>query len=335
MGRGSTLGIDVGGTNIKWVVLDGSADVAGSGSFATPRVDETAVADALVDLVAAVRRERGDVTRIGLAIPGHLDRAAQATTVVPNLAGEWNGFPLGDAISARTGIRPAIMNDARAFATAELAFGSARGLAEAVFVTVGTGIGGAIALDSAILRGPRDSVGELGHITVRAGGPHCGCGNLGCAEAFGGGSAIVARARDAGLEVSSGGGPEEVRDAARAGDASARAILADAFWALGSAVTSACALLGIGTVVVGGGLGRRWPGYRAEIGRQLRSRAGLLGETRVLTSAFGDEGGAVGAGLSALDDAVPIDGMRPLPGAASLHEAEPLHDREPLRGEKR
>jgi glucokinase len=310
--RGNALGIDVGGTNIKWVVVGESSEVKMTGSFATPRVDEMAIVDALADLVATMRREGRDVARIGLAIPGHIDRDAQATTVVPNLPGDWNGFPLGDEITARTGIRPAIMNDARAFAAAELGLACAGGLEQAVFVTVGTGIGGAAALNSAILRGPRDSVGELGHITVRADGPVCGCGNRGCAEAFAGGASIVARAREAAVAVGAtrdhpgGSGnrpgirsPEDVRDAACGGDALARQILAEAYWALGSAVTSACVFLGVRTVIVGGGLGRRWPGYRAEIERQLGARIGLLGPAQVLTSTFGDEGGAVGAALFA------------------------------------
>jgi len=122
-----SLGIDVGGTNIKWVSLDRTTARLGSGTVATPTADEASVVDVLEQIVTAVR-QRFEVCSLGIAVPGHVDRLTQQTMIIPNVAGHWDGFPLGDEVQSRTGLPPELLNDARAFAMAELTIGSAMGL---------------------------------------------------------------------------------------------------------------------------------------------------------------------------------------------------------------
>src|SRR6266545_6226110 len=157
---GSALGVDIGGTNIKWVHRADAAVVA-RGTLPTPAAGPEQVTAAIAEIAAA-----RTVEAIGVALPGHLSPALRATTTIPNIDGDWQDFPLADMLERATAKPVLLMNDARAFASAELALGSARGHSDVVFMTMGTGIGGAIALGGTVLRGPGDKIGEIGHMTA-------------------------------------------------------------------------------------------------------------------------------------------------------------------------
>ena len=87
-------------------------------------------------------------------------------------------------MSAALGIPVALINDARAFGLAELRLGAGRGARSMVGLTLGTGVGGVIAIDGRVVQGHDGTAGELGHQTIEPDGPWCGCGNRGCLEAF-------------------------------------------------------------------------------------------------------------------------------------------------------
>lgn len=164
------LGVDVGGTNIKWAILDGDS-LAESGATPTPQDGERAV----VARVAALIGERAGGTQgVGITVPGHVDDTTGRTGIVPNLPGRWRDFPLRDALARDTGRRVALLNDARAYALAELHLGAAAALADVLFVVVGTGVGGAVVLQRELLGGAAGRVGEVGHVSVRPGGPPAG-----------------------------------------------------------------------------------------------------------------------------------------------------------------
>lgn len=290
----AALGIDVGGTNIKWVALDRSATPLGSGTVPTPTTDELQVVVALEEIVAAARN-RFDVRSIGIAVPGHVDRQTQQTLLIPNVAGEWSGFALGAELVARTGLRPEILNDARAFALAELTVGAARTHRTVVFATVGSGVGGALAVDGVLVRNRTDSAGEVGHVTYRSGGRACTCGADGCVEAYAGGHAIAERL----AEVDARWRSRPLREAfeSRPDDAVA-AIAAEAADALAVALASACALIGARAVVLGGGLAIEVPRYAEAAAARLASRRRLLGDVPVFVSEIGSLAGAIGAAIA-------------------------------------
>jgi glucokinase len=298
------LGIDVGGTNIKWVALDGSTAQLGSGTVATPTAGEASVVDALVHIVSAAH-EQFDVSSLGVAVPGHVDRLTQQTRILPNVAGDWAGFPFGDEVGSRIGLRAEILNDARAFALAELTIGRARGHRDVVFATVGSGIGGALVVDGRLLRNGMDSAGEVGHSTYRAGGRLCACGARGCVEAYAGGHAIADRLADLGEQWGSCS-VREVFEATAAGPQDAVAtITSEAVDALAVAVASVCALIGARTVVLGGGLAIEVPRYAQAITARLASRRRLLGDVPVFVSEIGNLAGAIGAAIAGRSAEVP------------------------------
>ena len=184
-----TFGIDVGGSSIKWAALDGSRLTA-NGSIETPRSDHLAVIDAMASIVREHWPHDGAV---GVAVPGTVRPRDGRTIFVPNLPGHWADFAVADELTARCDRPVHLINDARAFAWAELADGAARGAVGALSVTIGTGIGGAIAHEGRIVIGELDAIGELGHVPVEPEGEHCVCGGRGCLETVASASAIAAR----------------------------------------------------------------------------------------------------------------------------------------------
>jgi len=296
MSRGldSWLGVDIGGTNVKWAILDGGA-LAESGSAPTPQDGERSV----VAQVATLIGERAGGTRgVGITVPGHVDDETGRTGIVPNLPGQWRDFPLRDTLVRDTGRHVALLNDARAYALAELHLGAATELTDVLFVVVGTGVGGAVVLQRELLGGAAGRVGEVGHVSVQPGGPPCGCGNRGCVDAIAGGAGLVAAARAAGVG-GPGLTPADVFAAAAGGDPAAVEVVDRARAAITYGVANACALLGISDVVLGGGLAAHYPGLVDAVGRQLARVAPLIGPSRVRLARFTDHSAAIGAAIGA------------------------------------
>jgi glucokinase len=320
--EGSALGVDIGGTNIKWVHRADAAIVA-RGTLPTPAAGPAQVAAAIAE-IAGTRA----VEAIGVALPGHLSPDLRSTTTIPNLDGEWQGFPLADTLEHATAKPILLMNDARAFASAELAVGSARGHSDVVFMTMGTGIGGAIALGGTVLRGPGDRIGEIGHMTAAPGGALCGCGARGCLESVSGGRALVASWSRALTSRGTANGtpaatpnvtaiqgrsatPEDLVRAARSGDATAQEILDTAATAVGTVLGSVLAQLGLSTVVVGGGVAPAFEVMRPAVELALRDRRRLIGPVTLLAAALGPYAGAMGAALNATAQPRPVASTPP------------------------
>jgi glucokinase len=182
------LGLDLGGTNIKWVVAERDADdwrVLDRDQVATPTAaGPNVVVGRLAEVGAeAIGRSPG-VVSVGIGIPGLYDPADGTTRFLVNIPGDWAGRPVAGPVGAALGSPTALINDARAFGLAELRLGAGRGASSMVGLTLGTGVGGVIAIDGRVHQGHDGTGGELGHQTLEPDGPLCGCGNRGCLEAF-------------------------------------------------------------------------------------------------------------------------------------------------------
>jgi glucokinase len=276
------MGVDVGGTSIKWVVLDGES-VVRQGHRPTPGDDEAAVLRAIADLAATER-----VESVGVALPAVIDAEAGATLVAPNLPGEWHGLAVVEPLQDALGVPVGVCNDGRALTNAEWLLGAARGCRDAVVLALGTGVGGGIVSDGRIIRGPRGRAGELGHIPVEPSGERCGCGAIGCLETVAGARALV-RAGSLSAEL--------IVEAARQGDAAARRVLARAGTAIGRAFATLAVSLTPELFVVGGGLAPALDLMRPAIEAQLQERTSLTGTTPIVPSALGLHAGAIGAAL--------------------------------------
>ena len=165
-----------------------------------------AAADAVVEhciewLVAAREEHRAGgglaPLAVGISAPGPLDAAAGVLIDPPNLHGDWRGFPLAATIAERLSLPWAMERDTNVAILGERDFGAGRGARDLVYLTISTGVGGAVIIDGRLLVGPDGVSGELGHMTVDIDGPMCACGGIGHLEALASGTGIAAAAREA------------------------------------------------------------------------------------------------------------------------------------------
>ena len=214
------LGLDIGGT--KTVAALGRAN--GEIVAESRREDWTsgswqADLGALEAQAGHLLRETGvsssEVDALGLCAPGPLDPVRGVVLEAPNLPG-WHDVPLVAELSSALGLRGGLENDANAAALAEWRFGAGQGSAHMVYLTMSTGVGAGLILDSRLYRGAHFSAGEIGHVAIVPGGRPCSCGLRGCLEAYVSGAGLAERIRE---DIDAGQAPEIL---ARAGGDPAR-----------------------------------------------------------------------------------------------------------------
>ena len=194
------IGIDLGGTNIvAGVVNEDYALVAkASCKTACPRP-----AEEIMDDMARVALEAADkagisiteVEWIGVGSPGVVDADEGMVIYANNLA--FYDVPMREGLENRLGRRVYLGNDANAAAYGEFMAGAAKGSKTAVAVTLGTGVGGGVIIDSKIYTGFNFAGAELGHMVLAVGGRPCTCGRKGCFEAYASATALISFTKEA------------------------------------------------------------------------------------------------------------------------------------------
>jgi fructokinase len=248
------IGIDLGGTKIEGIALDGSRELARVRTD-TPRDDYAGTVDAVVGLVRALEVQAGQSGSIGVGIPGTL---SPATGLVKNANSTWLiGRPLRADLEQRFGREVRIANDANCFAISEATDGSGAG-AEVVFgVILGTGTGGGIVVHGQIVAGANAIAGEWGHTPLpwprddERPGPRCYCGRTGCIETFLSGPGLQA---DYARHAVESHPPPVIVARAAAGDGEAAAALERYEGRLARGLASVINVLDPDVIVLGGGL---------------------------------------------------------------------------------
>ena len=259
------IGVDIGGTKVLAVLLEGGRVVAET-LVPTPTAgDEVLEVVTLAVGSLAPGGDRGVLRAIGVGAPGLVD-ATGTLRFAPNLLGGM-GLAIQAGLEARfPGVVVRAGNDATCAAWAERTLGAARGRDDMVMVTLGTGIGGGIVAGGRLLLGANGFAGEIGHMVVDPHGPRCPCGKRGCWERFGSGSGLGRLGREAAqagqakrVAELAGGDPEAVRGehvtaAAAEGDEEAVAVMAQFGWWLALGLANLANVFDVQCFVLGGGL---------------------------------------------------------------------------------
>ncbi len=266
------IGIDVGGTKIAAAAFDLDSQTL-SGDVITPTASHDGP-DAVVRQIADVARQVSlkaglrleDVRGLGVGLPATVDLETGQTWLLPNIPGDWWGKPVGALLRDDLGLPVALMNDARLFTLGEANYGAGRGYSCVVGVTLGTGIGGGIAIDGKLHLGLAGSAGEVGHHTIAFDGTPDGSGNPGAWEAYGSGPAIAAMGAKAvmqGINTRIGKlvdydlnriTPRVILQAAQDGDELAQSILNHAAEYLGAGLSNIIMIVAPHCIVIGGGV---------------------------------------------------------------------------------
>lgn len=302
-------GVDVGGTKILGGVVDDEGTIIEELRVVSPATDVAAIGSAISSVVTQLKA-RHDIACVGVGAAGYIDKARSTVMFAPNIA--WRDVHLKTTLEKEIGLPVVVENDANAAAWGEFAYGAGADVDDLLLVTVGTGVGGGVVLDGELFRGAFGVGAEVGHMRVVPGGHLCGCGNRGCLEQYGSGSALVrdarAAARDgvpeaAELCARAGGDPERINgplitEAARAGDRFAIAALATLGTWLGEGIASLAAVLDPAVVAIGGGVADAdellLEPARTAFRAQLTGR-GHRPELAIRKASLGNRAGLVGA----------------------------------------
>lgn len=289
--RGEAIGIDVGGTNLRAGRVDAAGRVSGALQEAVQpsRAVFSARLGALVEML-----DPGGCLPIGIGLPGRVDPHSHRPVSAGFL--DIADLPLAELLAGRAGRVVRLGNDAAMALRAEMALGAARGARHVALLTIGTGIGGAVALGGEIVHG-HAFAGQFGHITVQAsGGLHCKCGRYGCVETLSSGTALGRLMAEAGLPSSLRAAA--ILEAARGGDRGAADLLRRWVSPLRAAIETLIAVLDPDLILLGGGLGAEAAGALTHV----PFGSGWF-QRPVLAASLGDEAGLIGAGLAALPPA--------------------------------
>ena len=289
------LGIDLGVTNLKWAVVERQGHGWRSVDQGQRPTVASEGADAVIGRVGEIGRaalERWPaITSVGIGIPGLYDPVTGSAKFLVNMPPEWSGRAVAGPVEAFLGVPVSLINDARAFGVAELRLGAGRGAASLVGLTLGTGVGGVIAIGGRVHLGHDGTAGEVGHQTIDPDGPMCGCGNRGCLEAFTRADRIAAAC---GTETA-----EAAVAAARAGDQRALDGLAEIGRYLGIGIANMVVVLSPDRVVIGGGVAAAGDlllePIRAELRRRVQTTS--LDEVELVSAELGTWAGAIGAAI--------------------------------------
>ena len=308
------IGCDLGGTNLRAALVDvESGAVLQLLSVPTLARDGyqavmQRMGDLILQLIQSAGLEKAEIGGIGIGVPGVLDLEKGETLFLPNLPGTWPNVPLVATISGVTGLPTVILNDVRATTYGEWRFGAGKGLETLAVFAIGTGVGGGLVLNGKLHLGMGGTGGELGHIVIDFNGPRCGCGNIGCLEAFASGPAIAAmgmKAVSQGLTTKIGElceydlnriTPELIVQAALSGDEIARDIYEKVGFYLGVAASSLCAAIGPRRIIIAGGVAMAGRLLLDPLERTMRERVHVMPvqQVEVVPALLGNNAGVIG-----------------------------------------
>lgn len=190
------IGFDIGGTRVKGGIVDEEGKLLVFDSI--PTDPATIVAD-LAGFVKQLLSKAGltadSVEGIGMGIPGMIDSEKGFVIFAGNL--DWKNFPIAYELSALTGMKVKITNDANAAALGEARFGAGKDYTDSILVTLGTGVGGGIVIGGKLFAGRHSQGAEIGHMVIDRGGLKCTCGRRGCFEVYASATALIRDTRHA------------------------------------------------------------------------------------------------------------------------------------------
>jgi len=298
------IAVDIGGTHIRVAAYEPNSIKPLSHKRTKTLASEPGVFDRLVHAIEFVWQK--NVAAIGIASPGPLDPHTGTILSTPNIT-EWQNFPLAPKLSDHFGVPVHLDNDANMAGLAEWQFGAGKGHHDLVYLTISTGIGGGVITNNQLLQGFRGMGAELGHMTVLADGPLCGCGQPGHIEAISSGTAIARYVKeqiDAGQKstLHASRHPDlstvQIADAALKGDALALSAFERAGHYLGIAVANYLAIFDPSIVVFGGGVSQVGDLLFKPFEESLRKHVfhpHYLDDLVITKAALGDDAGLLGA----------------------------------------
>lgn len=279
-------GVDIGGGTLKAGIFDTVRGLVHCESFPTPKGDPEKIVRLVCDFVGEMGAQR-----LGVGTAGSVN-ARTGLVYAGNL--HWKGVPLRGMLQEALNIPVWVDNDAQAALMAEAYDGVCKGFHDVIYLTLGTGIGGAALINGKPWRGYNYTALELGHMVTHADGLPCVCTRVGCFEMYASAQALS--------RMADGLPPEKVLQAVQAGDAAMTLVFAQYLHELAVGLVSVISIFNPERIVLGGGLSKAGSilltGVREEVARLLRNRPEFF-EGDIVLSVHQNEGGMIGAAVLA------------------------------------
>ena len=304
------LGIDIGGTNIAYAIVNEENEFLFEGNIETDTIESVEIL--AKEIHDSVIKSKIAISGVGIAAPS-VNQLNGQIEHAPNL--NWGDIiPVKEVFERVFSQEIVVMNDANAAAIGEKHFGGAKELNNFAVVTLGTGVGLGIYMNGAIIYGQNGLAGELGHVVVHRDGRECNCGNSGCLESYIGKNGIIWTAKEK-LEFSSGGSmlnsilpsalnPEEIFKAARKEDPVALEVMDLVCSDLGFVLSGLTNLIDIENIFLSGGISKAGNLLRRKTEKHMKVNVlpNLRDKVHIKISELNDRnGGILGAAASIKD----------------------------------
>jgi glucokinase len=307
------VGVDIGGTKVLGALVDETGAILAEHRVPSPD-SWPDMRDAIVGVVAELRRGSAGVVAVGVGAAGMVDLDGMIH-YAPNVPG-FRTVPVQAALAEATGLPTVVDNDANTAAYAEIKLGVARGLRDALVITLGTGIGGGVIVGGQVLRGANGFAAEIGHFQIDPDGPRCACGELGHWEAMASGNALGRMAREA---AAAGDAPSllaaadgridaidghHVSAAAHAGAPDALALVDQYSFNVAIGLVGLANIFDPGLIAISGGLVNDGDIFLGPMRRHFLGHiegAEYRPTPEIVPAEMGERAGVIGAALLALD----------------------------------
>ena len=301
------IGIDLGGTSVKYALIDNEGVFHFQGKLPSKAdISAEAVIGQLVtackETMASAQQLGVTIEGIGIGTPGIVDETNRIVLGgAENIKG-WENLNLADRIEAETHLPVQMGNDANLMGLGETMYGAGQGARNVVFLTVGTGIGGAVVIDGKLFNGFANRGTELGHVPLIANGEPCACGSIGCLEHYASTSALVRRFNKRAAEAGRSFSGEEINGELivrlyKEGDKLATECLDEHCDFLGHGIAGFINIFSPQRIVIGGGLSEAGDFYIQKVSERAHRyvMADCAVNTRIMAASLGNKAGSIGA----------------------------------------
>ena len=307
MSKTYAIGIDLGGTSVKYALIDNEGVFHFQGKL--PSKADVSAEAVIGQLVAASKETMASAQQLGVAVegigigtPGIVDETNRIVLGgAENIKG-WENLNLADRIEAETGLPVQMGNDANLMGLGETMYGAGQGARNVVFLTIGTGIGGAVVIDGKLFNGFANRGTELGHVPLIANGEPCACGTVGCLEHYASTSALVRRFSKRASESGISFPNEEINGELivrlyKEGDKLATESLEEHCDFLGHGIAGFINIFSPQRIVIGGGLSEAGDFYIQKVSEKAHryAMADCAVNTRIMAASLGNKAGSIGA----------------------------------------
>ena len=318
MAKDKLIGIDLGGTTIKFAIMTATGDIQQKWSIQTNILDEGShivpdIIDSINYHLDLYQLDKERIIGVGMGTPGTVNEKDGTVQGAFNLNWKESQNVKAD-LEAGLGFPVAVDNDANAAALGEQWRGAGNNQPEVVFVTLGTGVGGGLVNEGKMIHGAKGAAGEVGHMIVEPGGYQCTCGNYGCLEQYASATGVVhlahdyadAYAGDSKLKAMVSNGEEItskiVFDLAKEGDYLANEVVDKVAFYLGLATANIANLLNPSAIVIGGGVSAAGDFLLTRVQKNFNDFAFKMTRhvTELKLAELGNDAGADGAASLAL-----------------------------------